>query len=596
MAKTTSDLIVERLLDWGVDICFGINGDQVNGFFEALRTHADRMRFVHVRHEENAALAAVGYAKFTGRPALCVATAGPGAVHLLNGVYDAHIDGVPLLAVTGMSYHDLIGAHLIQDLDSPALFSDPCEFSERVMGPAHAVNATDLAVRRALAGPGPAHLGIPIDIQPWTDDTASPKNPPGHTSLAGQSQVPVPPREQLQRAADVLGACRRVAIVAGAGARGAGEPLEEVADTLAAPIVKAGLGKDAVPDDSPLTTGGMGLIGTRASQEALENCDGFLVVGSSTPYAEFWPEPGQARGVQIDLDPGAISLRYPVEVGLAGDARATLAELLPLLRRNPDRSFLEQAQATTRKWWDAFAEQATTATDGPMKPQTVAWHLGELLPDRTVLTGDAGTVTMWAQRVRLRRGMQFSFSGTHCTMGSALPYAIGAQFAHPDRPVVAFVGDGALSMGLGELATLAQYRLPVTVVVLRNDSLALEVWEQNALLGNPQYGCELSTIDFVKVAEGCGLTAFRVDHVDQAHDTLDRALRHDGPALVECVVDPYETPFGDVIKPLHANNIVTAYDDGEPARQRMSRSLLDPSRRDLSPAVRQVEDRLRDHT
>ncbi|HEX6445359.1 MAG TPA: thiamine pyrophosphate-binding protein, partial [Streptosporangiales bacterium] len=239
MAKTTSDLIVERLLEWGVDTCFGINGDAINGFMEALRTHADRMRFVHVRHEENAALACVGYAKFSGRPAACVATAGPGAVHLLNGLYDARCDGAPVIAVTGMTYHDVIGAHLIQDMDSAKLFSDACTFSERVMGPAHAVNATDLAVRRALADRGPTHLAIPIDIQSWTEDSSSPKNPPHHTSTAAQPQLNVPPAGELRRAADVLAGCERVAIMAGAGARGAGDELEQVADALAAPIVKA---------------------------------------------------------------------------------------------------------------------------------------------------------------------------------------------------------------------------------------------------------------------------------------------------------------------------------------------------------------------
>jgi thiamine pyrophosphate-dependent acetolactate synthase large subunit-like protein/FAD/FMN-containing dehydrogenase/Fe-S oxidoreductase len=595
MAKTTSDLIVERLLGWGIDVCFGINGDQLNGFVESLRTHSEQMRFVHVRHEENAALAAVGYAKFTGRPAACVATAGPGAVHVLNGIYDARIDGVPLVAITGMSYHDVIGAHLIQDLDSPALFSAACEFSERVMGPAHAVVATDLAVRNALAGNGPAHLGIPIDVQNWTEDTNSAKNPPGHTSLAPQTQVPLPPESELARAAEVLGGCSRVAIMAGAGARGAGERLEEVAELLGAPIVKAGLGKDAVPDESPLTTGGMGLIGTRASQEALENCDGFLIVGSSSPYYEFWPTPGQARAVQIDIDPAMIALRYPVEVGLAGDAEATLTALLPRLTRTADRSFLEQARRTTQAWWELLREQATTPAS-PMKPQTICWHLGELLADDTILTGDAGTVTMWGARVPLRRGMRYSFSGTHCSMGSAVPYAIGAQLAYPGRPVVAFLGDGALSMGMGELATLAQYRLPITVVVLHNNSLALEIWEQNALLGNPQYGCELSSIDFTKVAEGCGLATYRIEETEQARDTLAAALTHDGPSLVECLVDPYEAPFGDVVKPGQAENIVNAYARGEPGRARMAASLLDPARRGLSPAVQHVEGKLRSYT
>jgi pyruvate dehydrogenase (quinone) len=592
MAKTTSDIIVERLLDWGIDTCFGINGDAINGFFEALRTHREWMHFVHVRHEESAAMAAVGYAKFTGRPAACVATAGPGAVHLLNGLYDAEMDGAPVIAVTGMTYHDVIGAHLLQDLNSDYLFRDVCAFSERVMGPAHAVNAADLAVRKALAARAPSHLAIPADIQSQTEDTNSPKNPPGHTSLALSAHVSAPPRDDLHRAADVLNSCGRVAIVAGAGARGAGEELERVADTLAAPIVKAGLGKDVVPDDSPLTTGGMGIIGTRPSQEAFENCDGFLIVGSATPFAEFWPQPGQARGVQIDLDPSRIGLRYPVEVGLCGDARGALVELLPMLERKSDRSFLERAQQGMCRWWDLLREQACDDSV-PMRPQAVTWHLSELLPDNAIVTSDAGTVTMWGGRLRLRRGMNYSFSGTHCTMGSALPYAIGAKIAYPDRPVIAFNGDGAMAMGLGELATLAQYRLPVTVVVLHNNSLALEVWEQNALLGNPQYGCELSTIDFATVAEGCGLRGFRVDRADQARDVLREALEYDGPALVECLVDAYEAPYADTIKPTHADKIVQAYEKGEPKAEEMARNLLQPDRVAMSPALQQAEHELR---
>jgi pyruvate dehydrogenase (quinone) len=595
MAKTTSDLIVERLLEWGIDTCFGINGDAINGFFEALRTHREQMRFVHVRHEENAAMAAVGYAKFTGRPAACVGTAGPGAVHLLNGLYDAEMDGVPVIAITGMTYHDVIGAHLLQDLNSDYLFRDVCAFSERVMGPAHAVNATDLAVRKALAARAPSHLAIPVDIQSRTEDTSSPKNPPEHTSLAFQMQVPAPSRDQLHRAAELLNSCGRVAIVAGAGARDAGEELERVADTLAAPIVKAGLGKDVVPDDSPLTTGGMGIIGTRPSHEAFENCDGFLIVGSATPFAEFWPKPGQARGVQIDLDPARIGLRYPVEVGLCGDARSTLIELLPMLERKSDREFLERAQQGMTQWWDLLREQAHDDAV-PMRPQTITWHLSELLPDNAIVTSDAGTVTMWSGRLRLRRGMNYSFSGTHCTMGSAVPYAIGAKIAHPERPVIACNGDGAMSMGLGELATLAQYRLPITVVVLHNNSLALEVWEQNALLGNPQYGCELSAVDFTKVAEGCGLRGFRIDKADQAPDVLREALGHDGPALVECVVDAYEAPFADTIKPTHADKIVQAYRDGEPESAVMSRNLLQPDRLAMSPALQQAEPELRRYT
>lgn len=589
--RSTSDLIIERLLEWGVDTVFGICGDQVNGFFESLRTHSDRMRFVHVRHEENAALACVGYAKFTGRPAACVATAGPGAVHLLNGLYDARIDGAPVIAITGLSYHDTVGTHLIQDVPSDRLFEHACMYSERVMGPAHAVQATDLAVRSALMNRTPSHLAIPIDVQSWTQDSPSPKNKPGHNSTAPQPFTVCPPQDQLRQAAEVLAGCERIAICAGAGARGASDQLEQVAELLGAPIIKAGLGKDAVPDDSPYTTGGMGLIGTRASHEAFENCDGFLIIGSATCYHEFWPAPGQARAVQIDINADRIALRYPVEVGLVGDTRTTLDALIPMLQRKEDRSFLEQAQASTRAWWDLFKSQAEDAAT-PMRPQTVTWHLSEQLPDNAIVTGDAGTVTAWSARLRLRRGMQFSFSGTLCTMGAAVPYAIGAQIAYPDRPVIAFTGDGSMSMGLGELATLAQYDLPITVVVLRNDSLALEIWEQNALLGNPQMACDLHPVDFAKVAEGCGLTSFRIEKAGEAKDALREALAHDGPTLVEAVVDPHEAPFGETLLPPQAKHLVTAYEAGERDRRRMARNLLQPGRLAQSPSLQQVKDDL----
>lgn len=589
--ETTSDLIIERLVEWGIDTCFGLCGDQINGFFESLRTHQDQMRFVHVRHEDDAALAAVGYAKFTGRPAACVATAGPGAVHLLNGVYDARIDGVPLIAVTGLSYHDTVGMHLLQDIPSDRLFEHACMYSERVMGPAHATGATDQAVRSALMNRTPSHLAIPIDVQSWTQDTASAKNPPGHTSPAPQPFVVTPPTDQLHRAAEVLNACERVAICVGAGARGSGELVEQVADTLAAPVIKAGLGKDAVPDDSPYTTGGMGLIGTRASHEALESCDGFLIVGSATPYHEFWPQPGQARGVQIDVNADRIGLRYPVEVGLVGAASETLSGLLPLLERHTDRSFLEQAQRSTHAWWDLFRTQAEQ-TVTPMKPQVVTWQLSELLPEQAIVTGDAGTVTAWAARLRLRRGMRFSFSGTLCSMGSALPYAIGAQIAYPDRPVIAFTGDGSMSMGMGELASLAQHDLPIKVIVLRNDSLALEVWEQNALLGNPQFACDLAPIDFASVARACGLSAYRIENPYDAHPVLSEALAQPGPVLVEAIVDPYEAPYGETVKPGQAEKITRAYQRGEKARSAMAASLLQPGRVAQSPGVRSVRDDL----
>ncbi len=591
-ARTTSELIVDRLLEWGIDTYYGLPGDGIDNFFEALRERKDRVRFVHVRHEEAGALAAVGHAKFTGRPAVCISTSGPGAIHLLNGLYDARIEGAPLIAITGMSYHDVIGTHFLQDLNQDYVFDNACWFNQRVNGPAHAVNATDLAVRNALAHRGPAHLAIPIDIQGWrlSDEEYSDKNIPGHTSLAPALEGHTPPREALERAANALRG-KRVTIIAGAGARGAGEELEAVADRLGAPIAKAALGKDAVGDDSPYCTGGIAFAGTRASQEALETCDGLLVVGSSSAYYDFWPRPGQTAAVQIDVDPTRIALRQRVEVGLVGDAKATLGELLPLLEHNQDRSFLERAQVNTRSWWKLMEHQGT-ATETPMKPQVVTWNLAELLADDAIVCGDAGTTTIWQGRMRLRRGQSFSFSGTNCSMAAAVPYAIGAQVTHPGRQVVAFTGDGAMSMLMGDLATLAQEQLPVKIVVINNSTLGLIVWEQMSFLGNPEHLCDLSQLDFAKVAEGCGIKGARVTEPGDCAEALRELLAHDGPALLDCVVDPEESPFGETLKPAQANHLAHALQRGEPGAKEKARLLLDQERVAISPGLQDIREQL----
>src|ERR671931_267634 len=503
MAETVSDLMLQRLIDWGVDTIFGLPGDGINGFMEALRKREGEVRFVHVRHEETAALAAVGYAKFSGRLGVCLSTAAPGAVHLLNGLYDAAVDQAPVLAITGMTYHDLIGTHYLQDINHDALFEHVCGYSQRIMGSTQAVNVVDLACRTALTQRTSAHVAIPIDyqVQEVGTDERYKRNVPGHTTTSFQPPVRIPERELLERAARRLADKRRVVILAGAGARGAGDELEQVAEQLKAPIVKPLLGKDCVPDDSPYTTGSIGVVGTRPSSDAMAGCDALLIVGSSFPYIEFLPQPDQALGIQIDDRPERIGLRYPVELGLVGDAKATLRALLPLLHENDDRSFLEQAQEGMRDWWELMEEQGT-GDDTTMKPQVVTWELGKALRDDAIMCGDSGTVTTWAARVRLRRGQLFSFSGTMCSMMAALPYAIGAQVAHRDRQVVALTGDGSLMMMMGELATLAQEKLPVKVVVVKNGYLGLILWEQMVFLGNPQHGVDLGRVPCANVAEG----------------------------------------------------------------------------------------------
>src|SRR5881275_1944395 len=414
---------------------------------EALRQRQERVRFIQVRHEESAAFMACGYAKFTGRLGVCLATSGPGGIHLLNGLYDAKLDGQPVLAITGLPYHDLIGTHTQQDVELDRVFMDVCKYNARVMGPSHVENVVDLACRTALTYHGVAHVTIPVDVQDMkADKLRSKRNVPHHTSDVAARSARLPSEEDLQRAAAVLNGGRKVAILAGRGALGAADELEQTAELLAAPIVKALLGKAAVPDDSPYTTGGIGLLGTKPSQEAMEDCDTLLMVGSSFPYIEFMPKPDQARGVQIDLDPKRIGLRYPVEVGLVGDSRNTLRELIPLLKRKEDRSFLQAAQAGMKDWWEVMEKRATR-TDKPMKPQVVAWELGKRLRNDAIVSCDSGTIeTWWARHILARRGQMHTLSGNLATMAPGLPYTIAAQIAFPNRQCVAFVGDGGFSI------------------------------------------------------------------------------------------------------------------------------------------------------
>ncbi|HEY7396907.1 MAG TPA: thiamine pyrophosphate-dependent enzyme [Gaiellaceae bacterium] len=588
MADTVSDLILDRLITWGVDTVFGLPGDGINGFVEALRKRKDEVRFVHTRHEETAALAACAYGKFTGKLGVCMSTAAPGAIHLLNGLYDAAVDQSPVLAITGMTYHDLIGTHYLQDINHDALFEHVCLYSQRVMGGAHAQNVTDLACRTALANRGAAHIAIPIDIQVQEvgDDARFARNVAGHTTAITQLPRPIPPRAQLEEAAQALRGKTKPAILAGAGARGAGAELEQLAETLGAPIVKALLGKDCVPDDNPYCAGGTGVVGTRPSYDAFAGCDALIIVGSSFPYIEFLPAPGQCVCVQIDDRPERIGLRHPADVGLVGDARLTLQELVPLLERNDDRSFLEEIQQGIADWWELMEERGTRE-DVPMKPQVVTWNLGQLLRDDAIVCGDSGTVTTWQARLKLRKGQLFSFSGTMCSMMAAVPYSIGAQAAFPDRQVIAFTGDGSMTMMLGELATLAQEQLPVKVVVIRNDTLGLIKWEQQIFLGNPEYGVDLRGVDFVKVAEGCGLRAISIDHPETCHEQLQDALELDGPALIECIVDPHEPPHPPAVTTEQTKLFAEAMLRGEEHRRRIAltvgRDMLDERSLSASP-------------
>ena len=571
MAKTAGDILVETIIDWGVDTVFGIPGDGINGIIESFRNYRDQVRFIQVRHEEAAAFAACGYAKFTGRLGCCIATSGPGGIHLLNGLYDAKLDGVPVLAITGLQFHDLLNTDTQQDVELDKLYMDVAKYNNRVMGPAHMENVVELACRTALAYRGVAHVSVPVDFQsmPVEKSMRSKRNLAQHVSQIWADSAHVPTDEALRRAADLLNAGQRPFILAGRGALGARKELEELAEILGAPIGKPVLGKATVPDDSPYSMGGVGLLGTRPSQEALEGCDTLLMVGTSFPYIEFYPKPGQARCVQIDLDAPRIGLRYPVEVGLVGDSIRVLRRLLPLLDRHAERSWLDKAQRSKSEWRQLMEERGTRQ-DMPMKPQVVAHELNKRLADDAIIATDSGTITTWvARHVHIRDRQMFSLSGNLATMACGLPYAIGAQAAYPDRQVVAFVGDGGLTMLMGELATAVKYRLPVKIIVIKNNSLGQIKWEQMVFLGNPEYVCDLQPIDFAMVARACGAAGFACDKPQEIGRVLDEALRTPGPVVVEATVDPHEPPMPPKVKPEQALHFAEALARGTPHRGRI---------------------------
>ena len=580
-SATAADILVETIQDWGVEVVFGLPGDGINGIMEALRKREDRVRFVQARHEEAAAFMACGYAKFTGKLGVCLATSGPGGIHLLNGLYDAKLDGQPVLAITGMAYHDLIGTHTQQDVALDRLFVDVAKYTERIMSPSHVENVVDLACRTALAYKGVAHIAFPVDIQEMEGGKRSKRNIGHHTSDVYARSARLPDEAELRQAAEILNAGKKVAILAGRGALTAGNELEQSAERLGAPIVKALLGKAAVPDDSPYTTGSIGLLGTRPSQEALEECDTLLMVGTSFPYIEFMPKPDQARAVQIELDPARIGLRYPVEVGLIGDSGRTLEALLPLLEARSDRSFLDKAQKGMAAW-RKLMEDRGTRMDTPMKPQVLARELGFQLDPDAVLACDSGTVaTWWARHIPVRRGQMHSVSGNLASMANALPYAIAAQIAYPRRQVVAFVGDGGFSMLMAEFATCVKYGLPVKIVIVKNNTLGQIKWEQMAFLGNPEYGCELQPIDFAMFARACGGTGFRIENPAECGRTIEEALSTPGPVIVEGVVDPLEPPLPPKVTMEQAAQFAKSLVRGEPDGDKIALTVLGGRIREL---------------
>ena len=565
---STSDQLVERLYDWGVRRVFGYPGDGINGVIGALDRASARIKFVQVRHEEAAALMACAHAKFTGEPGVCIATSGPGAIHLLNGLYDAKLDHQPAVAIVGQQARSAIGGSYHQEVDLLSLFKDVAhEYVHMASDPAQIRHLVDRAFRTALAERTVTCLVLPHDVQ-TLDAVEEPPHEHGtvHSGIGWSRPRVLPHTADLERAAAVLNEGERVAMLVGAGALGASEEVLQVADLLGAGVAKALLGKAVLPDDLPFVTGAIGLLGTKPSWELMQGCDTLLMVGSSFPYSEFLPREGQARGVQIDIDARMLSLRYPMEVGLVGDSAETLRALIPLIQRKVDRDWREHVERWVEEWW-AVLERRAREDANPLNPQRVFHELSPRLPDGCVLCADSGSVANWfARDLRIRRGMKATLSGTLATMGCGIPYAIAAKFAHPDRVAIALVGDGAMQMnGMSELITVSRYwrewKDPrLIVLVLNNRDLNQVTWEQRALEGDPKFNAsqELPDVPYARYAELLGFVGIRVDSPEQVAPAWERVLSADRPAILEAVTDPEVPPLPPHISLEQAANFASA--------------------------------------
>ncbi|MVA37761.1 pyruvate oxidase [Agrobacterium vitis] len=534
-----ADILVETLIAWEVKVVFGLPGDGINGIMEALRKRQDQIRFVQVRHEESAAFMACAYAKFTGKLGVCLATSGPGGTHLLTGLYDAKLDQMPVLAITGMQYHDLIETFTQQDVDLTRVFDNVAIYNAHVSDAGHMENLASLACRSALARRGVAHLSIASDTQEMEAQSRSKRNQPRHVPNRYFKGRQLPNDDELDRAAQILNEAGKVAILAGRGALGAHEELTETADLLAAPVAKALLGKAVLADNDPYTTGGIGILGTAPSQAIMEQCDAVLIVGSTFPYIEYYPKPDSARGVQIDSDPQRIGLRFPVEAGLVGGAKETLRLLNSRLTRKTDRSFLEQTQSAMADWRSKMAMMENNES-APLKPAAVVRAFGRRIAQDSVLVADSGQNTELAARhIDLDIGNQFAVSGAFASMASGLPYGIAAGIAEPERPIYAVVGDGGLGMQLGEFSTAVRNNLQLKLLVICNGMLNQIAWEQMMFLGNPQFACELAPIDFAKAAEAMGGRGFTIRQFEEIESVLDEAFSCEGPVIIQALVDRY---------------------------------------------------------
>ncbi|HEX7297737.1 MAG TPA: thiamine pyrophosphate-requiring protein [Solirubrobacteraceae bacterium] len=582
-AANVSVFMLKRLCEWGVRRIYGYPGDGSNGLNLAFHEVGDELEFVQVRHEELAAFAACAHAKLTGEVGVCMATSGPGAIHLLNGLYDAKLDSAPVVAIVGQQKRMSLGGDFQQEVDLRSLYKDVAgEYLAECVDPRQAAHLVDRAVRIARAERTVTAVIVPSDVQEM------PYEPPPRVHGALQAGEPgyrdpvvVPRDADLRRAAEVLNAGAKVAMLVGQGAKQATDEVIEVAELLGAGVAKALNGRAVVPDDLPFVTGSIGLLGTKPSDDMMQSCDTLLMVGTSFPYSEWLPEPGQARGVQIDIDARKLGIRYPVEVAAAGDARETLRALVPLLQRKQDRSWREELERGVARWWDILAEQAQVDAD-PVNPQLVFHELSQRLPDRAIVLADSGSATnWWARHLRLRRGMDAALSGTLATMCPAVPYALAAKLAFPQRPVIACLGDGAMQMlGINALIDLAHYQErwsgPLVVVVLNNGDLNQVTWEQRVLAGDAKMEStqNLPPFDFAAYARQLGLEGIRVETPDAVGPAWDRALAASTPAVVDVVTDPEVPPLPPHIRMEHAKGMASAVLHGDPESGRIVRQSL----------------------
>jgi pyruvate dehydrogenase (quinone) len=579
MAQIAAEALVERLADWGVDTVFGLPGDGINGITEALRRHQDRVKFVLVHHEEAAAFMATAYAKATGKIGVCLATSGPGGIHLLNGLYDAKLDHMPVLAITGMQETALLGTGYQQEVHLDKLFADVAEYDQMIYNPAQLPSVVDNAIRTAYARRGVAHLTFPNDLQvadadadPWQHVAPArvPATAPIMLGASGRAALP-----DLHRLADLLNEGEKIAILVGAGARHAREEVLAVAQALAAPIVKTLPGKAVVPDDSPYTTGGIGLLGTKPSEELMEEIDTLLMVGTNFPFTAHLPAANKVKVGQIEVDPTRAGGRIPTQVPVVADAKQGLAELLPLLKRREDTAFLEKCQQAMASWRENLAAQQNGDRD-PIAPQYVVSVLDELAADDAVLTCDSGTIATWAARHWHVRGeREFFLSGNLASMAPGLPYAIGIQHALPGRQVIAYVGDGGFAMLMAEVITAIKHKLPVKIVINNNNSLGQILWEQ-MVLGYPEYGVRHSEpfADYASFVSANGGLGIKVTGPAEVRPAIAQALAYDGPALVDVNVNPDEPPLPGKVEYQQAKKFAEAFLRGQPRKATIASTLL----------------------